>query len=101
MSKLELLKILYLDLYINDLPDNLATNSELFANYASVFSTVTDPNTTANQINNDLYNINTWVYEWKMNFNSDTNKQAQEVIFSRKIRVPARPQLNFNNNPGH
>ena len=84
MSKLEFLKILYLDLYINDLPDNLATNSELFANYASVLSTVTDPNTTANQINNDLYNINTWVYEWKMNFNSDTNKQAQEVYLAVK-----------------
>ena len=33
------------------------------------------------------------------NFNSDTSKQVPEVIFSRKIKVTAHPQLVFNNNP--
>ena len=33
-----------------------------------------------------------------MNFNPDSNKQAQKVIFSRKIQTSSQPSLNFNNN---
>ena len=33
-----------------------------------------------------------------MNFNPDPSKQAQEVIFSRKIKKPSHPDLVFNNN---
>ena len=33
-----------------------------------------------------------------MTFNSDPYKQAQEVIFSRKIKKTSHPPLNFNNN---
>ena len=36
-----------------------------------------------------------------MNLNSDTSKQAQEVLFSRKIKVTAHPQLLFKNNLVH
>ena len=32
-----------------------------------------------------------------MSFNLDPNKQAQEVIFSRKLNKPNHPSLNFNN----
>ena len=32
-----------------------------------------------------------------MSFNPDSNKQAQEVIFSRKLNKPNHPLLNFNN----
>ena len=63
MSKQEFLKVLYLDItfliYFNDLPDNLTSNPNLLADNMSLFSTVTDLNVTANQINNDLHNINT------------------------------------------
>ena len=63
MSKQDFLKVLYLDItfliYINDLPDNLTSNPNLLADNMSLFSTVTDLNVTANQINNDLHNINT------------------------------------------
>ena len=48
-------------IYINDLTDNLVSNPKLFADN-TLFSTVTDPNVTANQINNDLHNISTWTY---------------------------------------
>ena len=57
-------------IYINDLPDNLVSNPMLFADDTSLFSTVTDPNVTANQINNDLHNISTWAYQWKNGFQS-------------------------------
>ena len=32
-----------------------------------------------------------------MSFNPDPTKQAQEVIFSRKIKKPLHISLNFNN----
>ena len=41
-------------IYINDLPDNLTSNPNLFAGDTSLFSTVTDPNATENHINNNL-----------------------------------------------
>ena len=96
MSKQEFPKVLYLVLsffliYINDLPDNLVSNSKLLTDDTSI-STVTDPNVTANQINNDLHNISTWAYQWKMNLNPDTSKQAPEVIFNLKVKV-TKPQL--------
>ena len=88
-----ILRPLLFFIYVNDLPDNLFSNTKLFADDTSLFSTVTDPNVTANQINNDLHNISTWAYQWKMNFNPDTSKQAQEVLFSRKVKVTAHPNL--------
>ena len=33
-----------------------------------------------------------------MSFNLDLNKQAQEVIFSRKLKKVSHPPLPFNNN---
>ena len=36
-----------------------------------------------------------------MNFNSDTSKQVQQAILSRKVKVTPRPQLVFNSNPVH
>ena len=73
----------------------------MFADNTSLFSTVTDPNVTANQINKDLHNISIWAHQWKMNFNPDTSKQAQEVIFNRIVKVTAHRQLVFNYNPVH
>ena len=73
----------------------------MLADNTSLFSTVTDPNVTANQINNDLHNISTWAYQWRMNFNPETSKQAQEVLFNCKVKINAHLQLVFNNNPVH
>ena len=54
-----------------------------------------------NHINNDLHKISTWAHQRGINFIPDTNKQVQEVIFSRKAKVTAHPQLVLNNNPVH
>ena len=48
--------------------------------------------------NSDLSKINAWASQWKMNFNPDPKKQAQEVVFSHKIKKTSHPPLNFNNN---
>ena len=50
-------------IYINDLPDNLTSNPKLLADDTPFFSRVTDPSATANQINNDLHDINTWAHQ--------------------------------------
>ena len=42
--------------------------------------------------------INNWAFQWKMSFNPDPSKQAQEVIFSRKLQKSTHPTLSFNNN---
>ena len=51
---------LHFKIYINDLTDNLVSNPKLFADN-TLFSTVTDPNVTANQINNGLHSISTLI----------------------------------------
>ena len=47
-------------------------------------------------MNRDLKLINDWAYQWKMQFNPDPLKQAQEVIFSRKLKDINHPNLIFN-----
>ena len=49
-------------------------------------------------MNNDLKKIGKWAFQWKMNFNPDPTKQAQELIFSRKVQTTNRPPLFFNEN---
>ena len=71
--------------YIIDLFDNLQCNPRLFADNTSLFSTVKTPEKTANNLINDLQKINKCAFQWKMNFNSEPAKQAQEVILSRRM----------------
>ena len=52
----------------------------------------------ANKLNQDLNRINNWAFQWKMSLNPDSSKQAQEVIFSRKLQKSTHPTLSFNNN---
>ena len=69
---------LLLLIYMNDLPGNLTSNSKLITDDTSLFSTVTDPNATANQINYDQHN-NTWAHQWKMNFDPKHNRSYLAV----------------------
>ena len=48
-------------------------------------------------LNEDLDKIYNWAYQWKMSFNPDPLKKAQEVIFSRKVNNVLHPPLTFNN----
>ena len=50
------------------------------------FSVIHDSSTTRNELNDDLVKISNWAYQWKISFNPDPNKQAQEVIFSKRPR---------------
>ena len=54
--------------------------------HSSLFSVIHDINVSAGQQNEGLKKISDWGFQWKMIFNLDVSKQAQEVIFSQKIK---------------
>ena len=60
----------------------LCCNTKLFADDTSLFSKVTSPAISLSNLNEDLLKITQWAYQWKMSFNPDLTKQAQEIIFS-------------------
>ena len=57
---------------------------KLFADGMALFSVIHDIQTSANKSNKDLERISNWATQWKMN--SDTIKEAQEVISSCKLK---------------
>ena len=71
-------------IFINDLPDGIASLCKSFADDTSLFSKVYDIDISAKELNSDLENISKWAFQWKMQFNPDPNKQANEVYFSKK-----------------
>ena len=83
-------------IYINDLPNGLNSNAKLFADDTSLFSVVHNINNSANLLNSDLSKIDEWAVQWKMSYNPDPTKQAQEITFSRKISQRNHPGLMFN-----
>ena len=42
--------------------------------------------------------IGEWAFQWKMSFNPDRTKQAQELTFSRKVQSTNHSPLFFNEN---
>ena len=78
---------------------SIVSTVKLFADDTSLFSIVHDTKTSAYKLNQDLQKISEWAYQWKMSFNPDLNKQAPEVIFSRKTAKSSHPLIYFNNAP--
>ena len=88
--------LLFFLIYINDLSDGLTSNPKLFVDDTSLVSVIHNINSAANDVNSDLMKVSNWAFQWKMRFNPDPNKQAQEVTFSRKINKIDHPPLYFN-----
>ena len=84
--------------YINDLSDGITSVCKTFADDTSLFSKVLDVNKSVVELNADLEKINQWAYQWKIQLNSDPNKQANEVMFSRKFisHNLYHPPIKFN-----
>ena len=60
---------------------------------------VHDVTQSTNELSDDLEKISNCTHQWKMSFNPDKSKQAQEVVFSFKTqRIIHRPAI-FNNIP--
>ena len=83
-------------LYINDLPNELKSNTELDTDETSLFTIVKDNNEIANILNDDLLPTYRWIYNKKMLFNADPSKLVQKVLFSRKKKNPIHSTLNNN-----
>ena len=83
-------------IYINDLTNELKSNAKFFADDTSLFTIVKDKNESANVLSNNLLLISKWAFNWKMLFNPDPSKPAQEVLFSRKAKVQNYPAISLN-----
>ena len=53
---------------------------KIFAHTTSLFSKVLDLNRSLTELNTDLEKTSPWVYQWKMQFNPDSNEQINKVI---------------------
>ena len=93
-----ILSYLFFLIYINDLSENRNSTVKLFADDTSIFHVVKDPNTSTEVLNYDLTRISEWAYRWKVSFNPDTSKQAQEVLFSNEATKKNHPNIIFNGN---
>ena len=70
---------------------------QLFADDTSNFSIVNDITVSEQVLNSDLQKIYMWVYQWKISFNPDASKQAQKVIFSKKVNKLSQSFVLFIN----
>ena len=70
--------------YLNNLPNELKCNANLFADETPLFTIVKDKLESADVLNHDLSLICKWAFNWKMLINPDANKPVPEVLFSRK-----------------
>ena len=84
-------------IYVNDLPNGLKSECKLFADETSLFPVAHDLNTSASDINSDLKLISDWAFQWKMSFDTNPSKQAQDIIFSIKKMKSSHPSVYFNN----
>ena len=84
-------------IFVNDLETGISCNVKFFADDVSLFSIVHDPITSATDLNRDLNTIVSWAKQWKMSFNPDPTKPAEEIIFSCKKTETTHPPLLFQN----
>ena len=73
--------------YINDLAKGILSTVKLFADNTSIFPVVNNINVSADQLNKDLEKISMWAYQWKMSFNPDISKHAQEIVLKKNRNV--------------
>ena len=83
-------------IFINDLEAGIISQIKFFADDTSLYSVVRNPETSARELNHDLGIINEWAKQWKMSFNPDPTKPAEEVLFSQKRIPQEHPPLYFN-----
>ena len=65
----------------------------------SLFSVVKNIHTNANTLSQHLNVITNWTFQWKVIFNPDWSKQAQEIMLSWKVKKLLHPSFLSNNIP--
>ena len=86
-------------LYINDLTADLKCNVKLFADDTSLFTVARESNEAAEHMNHDLQLVSQRAHDWRMSFGPDPQKQAVELLFSRKRNEIDHPVILFNKIP--
>ena len=73
---------------------------KIFANDTSLSSKVLDINKSVTELNTDSEKISQQAYQWKMQFNPDPNKHANEIIVSCKLVLKnlLHPPVKLDNN---
>ena len=79
-------------IFINDLPQGIESNVDLFADDTSILDIVDNPTSTANKMNRDLEAIHDWALRWRVTFNPD---KTVTMVFSTKVNKPIHPSLIF------
>ena len=82
-------------IFINDLEAGILSQIKFFADDTSLYSVVKDPEKYARELNHDLEVINNWAKQWKMSFNPDPTKPAEEILFSHKRKHVVHPPSIF------
>ena len=85
-------------IFINDLPENLNCNPKLFADDVSLNAIMYDNNNSTKTIENDLKSLYEWSVKWKMEFNPDIRKPAEEILFTNRNSNNYDP-ITFENIP--
>ena len=80
----------------NQLVKFLQMTHSFFPTFLIFFPHVFNKDISQDELNNDLQKVIGWVFQWKMQFNPDPNKQAQEVTFSKKAVSNNSLPLSFN-----
>ena len=84
---------LFFLVYINDLTKDISSTRKVFDGDTSIFSIVNNIDVSEHDLKNDLREISMWTYQWKMFFNPDVSKQAQEVTFCEKTQKLLHPTV--------
>ena len=79
-------------MYINDIVEDLESETLLFADDTCIFASGSDPTVTTEIINRDLHKISIWASQCKVLFNPGKTK---EMIFSDKLLSNSLPVM-FN-----
>lgn len=72
--------------YINELSVGLTCNPKLFADGASLFSTLSNIIKATTYICIDFIKITQWIFQWKMNFIANITKQVC-VVTKRTLKL--------------
>ena len=79
-------------IFINDLPQGIESNVDLFADDTSLLDIIDNPTSTSNKMNRDLEAIHDWALRWRVTFNPD---KTVTMVFSTKVNKPIHPSLIF------
>ena len=79
-----LIDLLLFLVFINDLPEHLICNPKLFANGVSLNAIMYGEKYSTENIEHDLKLMHDWSVKWKMLFNPDITKPAEEALFTNR-----------------